>query len=414
MGGASMAYDNGTAAVMNNPATLGLMAEGSQIDVAVGLLAPSITSKMTGMPSADSSATAFYMPAMGYARKTGKLTYGVGVFSQGGMGTEYSANSFMAGGTGKTVRSEVGVGRFIFPLAYQVNDDITVGGSLDYVWAGMDLQMAMDGAQMGAMMAPGGSGSGVITADAGTAAALGGAMAGMGHAVGYFDFSNNSKFSGKAQGQGFAGKIGFTYKINQALTVGGTYHTKTALGDLNASGVSLSLIDITNGTTVPMAGSISVKNFQWPDTYGVGIAYQANDKLLLVADYKRIGWAAVMQNFHMVFSPNAGGYVDATLYQKWEDQNVVELGGAYKTSDALTLRAGINVANNPVPDKYMNPLFPAIGKNHVTMGVGYALSKSSTLNFDYAYMIKNTVTGGSGVTVDFGGYSAQFLYSHKY
>ncbi len=36
MGGAAMAYDNGTAALANNPATLGLMAPGSRIDVMAG------------------------------------------------------------------------------------------------------------------------------------------------------------------------------------------------------------------------------------------------------------------------------------------------------------------------------------------------------------------------------------------
>ena len=38
MGGASMAYDNGNAAVMNNPATLGLRGQGSRLDVALGML----------------------------------------------------------------------------------------------------------------------------------------------------------------------------------------------------------------------------------------------------------------------------------------------------------------------------------------------------------------------------------------
>src|SRR5674476_366004 len=101
MGGASMAYDNGLAAVMNNPATLGMMPEGSsRVDVALGVLAPAITSSVPGA-SVDSSATAFYMPAMGYAKKSGQLTYGAGLFSQGGMGTEYDANSFMAAGSGE-------------------------------------------------------------------------------------------------------------------------------------------------------------------------------------------------------------------------------------------------------------------------------------------------------------------------
>src|SRR5512140_232960 len=104
MGGASMAYDNGTAAVMNNPATLGLMKEGGRFDAALGMLAPSVNSRVPGA-SVDSSATAFYMPAVGYARKSGQWTYGAGVFSQGGMGTEYAANSFMAAGSGDKVRS---------------------------------------------------------------------------------------------------------------------------------------------------------------------------------------------------------------------------------------------------------------------------------------------------------------------
>src|SRR5512142_3333604 len=123
MGGASMAYDNGTAAVMNNPATLGLMKEGHRFDAALGVLAPSVTAKVTGA-SADSAATAFYMPAVGYVRKSGQWAYGAGIFTQGGMGTEYAGNSFMAAGSGDKVRSEVGVGRFIVPLVYQLDDKI--------------------------------------------------------------------------------------------------------------------------------------------------------------------------------------------------------------------------------------------------------------------------------------------------
>src|SRR5665647_1162692 len=87
MGGASMAYDNGLAAVMNNPATLGMMPEdSSRVDVALGVLAPAITANPPAgapVPSVDSSATAFYMPAMGYAKKSGQFTYGAGLFSQG-------------------------------------------------------------------------------------------------------------------------------------------------------------------------------------------------------------------------------------------------------------------------------------------------------------------------------------------
>lgn len=440
MGGASMAYDNGTAAVMNNPATLGLMSEGSRLDVALGVLAPSITSKCSVAPctgaSVDSSATAFYMPAIGYVRKSGQFTYGAGLFSQGGMGTEYASNSFMAAGSGQTVRSEVGVGRFIVPLAYDVNDKLTIAGSLDFVWAGMDMKMALSGPAFGDMAfgtQTYGTASGSMVSTLGAAI---GVNPGQLSATGPInwarvDFSNDSAFTGQAKGNGGAFKLGGTYKVNTQLTLGATYHSKTSLGDLNAPGATMSMNVNVNGApgpfTVPVTGKISVHDFQWPQTMAMGAAYQASDQLLLVADYKRISWKDVMKNFSVTFTadatqsdPNAAGFglggkvVDMTLFQNWEDQNVIELGGAYKTTDALTLRAGLNLANNPIPDKYMNPLFPAIAKNHVTLGVGYAVSKASSVDFSYVYVPKVTATGGSGTTVDFGGYSAQAMYSYRY
>ncbi|MBN8770813.1 MAG: outer membrane protein transport protein, partial [Thiobacillus sp.] len=130
MGGAAMAYDNGTAAMANNPATLGLMAEGSRIDVMLGFVGPDVK---TSMGIGKSKADAFYMPAFGYAKKMGKLTYGAGIYGQGGMGTEYASGDM----------AQVSVGRVIFPLAYAVNERFNIGGSVDLVWAGMDLVTSM-------------------------------------------------------------------------------------------------------------------------------------------------------------------------------------------------------------------------------------------------------------------------------
>jgi long-chain fatty acid transport protein len=450
MGGASMAYDNGVAAVMNNPATLGLMQDGSsRFGGGLGVLAPDITSKMPGA-SSKSEATAFYMPAAGYAHKSGKWSYGAAVFSQGGMGTEYAANSFLAANSGEKVRSEVGVGRFIVPLVYQVDDKLNLGGSLDFVWAGMDMKMALPG-----MMAQGpgsfqdmvstfggkqtyGSASGNLVSTLQAGFAPGGACGASAclSSVNWarVDFSNSSAFTGQAKGNGFAFKLGGTYKVDSQLTLGATFHSKTSISDLTASGASMSMnltgvaLTAAGGTaTVPVTGSVSVHNFQWPQTIAMGAAYQVNDQLLLVADYKRIGWKDVMKNFSLTFTADStqanpyatafgmgGKSVDMALFQNWDDQNVIQLGGAYKTTDALTLRAGLNLANNPVPDKYMNPLFPAIAKNHVTLGAGYAVTKQSTVDFSYVYVPKVTQTNGAGVTVDFAGYSAQLVYAYVY
>ncbi len=43
--------------------------------------------------------------------------------------------------------SEVSVGRFLVPVTYDVSERLHLGGTVDLVWAGMDLQMAMSEAQ---------------------------------------------------------------------------------------------------------------------------------------------------------------------------------------------------------------------------------------------------------------------------
>lgn len=421
MGGASMAFDNGAGAMANNPATLGLMADGtSRLDLAVGGLHPSVTSSCTVAPcagaAANSGGTGYYMPAGGWVKKDGALAYGVGMFAVGGMGTEYTANDWVGAGSGRPSRSEVGVGNLIVPLSYDVTPDLNIGGSLDFVWGGMDLQMAMPVTQMGALAA-----GGNLTATGAGAAALPGFMGGANN-VGYFNFSNNSAFTGKANSTGWAGKLGMTYKVNSQLTLGATYHAKTTLGDLSTNAAQMVMVDNANslgggaGVAYTLNGSVKVVNFQFPEVFGFGMAYQATDDLMVAADYKKIGWKSVMQNFHMTFtSADMGGLsMDMKMPQNWKDQDVLNLGVAYRTSPALILRAGANLANNPVPDNTVNPLFPATVTNHFMAGAGYTVSQTSEVNGSLTYVPKVTVSSPSGYNISHSQTNWQLMYSHRF
>lgn len=437
MGGASMAYDNGTAAVMNNPATLGLMPEGNRLDVALGYLGPHIKATCNAGPcagaDASSSATSFWMPAIGWIQKSGPFAYGIGVFAQGGMGTEYGADSFLALGSGDKVRSELGVGRAIIPFTVDVNKNFTVGVTADFVWATLDLKMALPGTEFLAM-AQGTSAFG--SASGSLVNSLGGAVqAGQ---IGVpewtrFDFSDKSDFTGAAKGTGFAGKIGGVYKVSDAVSVGATYHSKTELGDLEATGATLSMKasgPATGGQAivVPITGKIQVKDFQWPQTIGVGVAYQATDKLMIAADYKWINWADVLKSFKLTFTADAnqsgaagpGGFnlggqsVDAILFQNWKNQNVFEIGAGYKFTPEFTGRIGFNYANNPIPDQLMNPLFPAIEKSHVTIGAGYMITKASSVDASFTYAPEVKQTNGQQVTVAHSQTNAQVMYSFRF
>ena len=460
MGGASMAYDNGTAAMMNNPATLGLGDEGNRLDIAFGVLGPKISVSRTSMPDADSDSTSFKMPALGWTNKNGKLTYGAGMFAQGGMGTEYSTSTWMSGGGTSDNYSEVGVGRLVFPVAYQMNQNLTLGGSVDYVWAGMDLRMMMAGSTMMDMMPttlnPGATNY-MGTMDGSLVNTMGNAIAGgMMNAAnplnsGYFDFADSDPMRGEARGAGFAGKIGLTFKASDKLTIGATYHSKTSMGDLETTGASVSFNanmddNVLNGTyttagmagtytaaTIGMTGDIAVVDFQWPSTMGIGIAFQATDSLKLVADVKTIAWSGVMDTFKVKFTPDStqgnplaqafvtmgGELMNVSMNQKWEDQTVIALGAAYDVNKALTLRVGYNKGSNPTSNDYLNPLFPATVENHTTLGMGYKFNDASSVDFSFTQTAESnediTQNGAStGMSVSHSQTNYQLMYSMKF
>ncbi len=400
MGGASQAVDHGTAAMAQNPATLSMMEDGARLDVAVGVLGPKISASMSGQPAADSSGTAYMMPAIGYARKSGAITYGVGVYAVGGMGTEYGSNSFLAAGSGTGVRSELGVGSLIFPLSYQVNEKLAVGGSLDFVWATMDLQMAASGSQLGGLVT---GGSGTLYSNMSSLSSASWARV---------DFSDGDKYSGAAKANGYRAKIGATYKVSSALTVGGSYQAKTSLSDMQTAAGSAG---ITAQGGFNDAGKITVVNFQWPSITSVGASWAASPAVLVAADVKSIGWAEVMKNFTMRYdSTQMGGSVTFALPQNWKDQTVFSLGGAWKTTTQLTLRAGVNIADNPIPDSNVNALFPATIKSHYTLGAGYDFNKTSAVNFSYVMAPEVSTTDANGVTVKHSQSNWQLMYSHRF
>ena len=462
MGGASMAYDNGTAALMNNPATLGLMSEQARLDVALGFLGPDVNNDGGPFGKAKSSADAFYMPAIGYARKSGPWTYGVGMFGQGGMGTEYAGNTFMSAGSGQVTRSELSVGRLLAPISYTVSPELTIAGTVDYVWAGLDLQMAMSGGQflgmaMGSPTAGGmASGSMVngfmsMVSSAGAPKMLqaydptpnpGNPMMPTSSPVnwGYFDFSNSDKFTGEAKSSGYGAKIGAVWKASSSLTVGAAYHSKTSLSDMTSDSATVSFnVNVDNAVlaggaptgagytavTIPVKGKISVNDFEWPSSMSVGVAFQATNELMVVADWQRVGWEAVMKNFDMTFTADTtqanpmaaqfgGAELKAQLYQNWKDQDVIHLGAAYRVSPELTVRGGYSKSDNPIPEALNNPLFPAIVETHYTLGLGYAFSKMASVDFALTVAPETKVTNGAGIVTTHSQSNWQLMYSQRY
>jgi len=196
------------------------------------------------------------------------------------------------------------------------------------------------------------------------------------------------------------------------LTFGASYQFESSLGDMETSD---------NGASMSAAGGfidygrITVVDFQWPSMTAVGMAWQVTPAVLLAADYKRIGWSSVMKNFKMRYdSAGIGGSVDFALPQNWEDEDVVNLGVSWAVNDALVLRAGISLSDNPIPDAYVNPLFPATVEDHYTLGFGYRFSPAHEFNASMTIAPEVKVTSGQGVTITHEQMNFQFMYSYRF
>ncbi|MCB1043163.1 MAG: outer membrane protein transport protein [Acidobacteria bacterium] len=428
LGGASMAFDNGLAAVMNNPATLVYMKDGkAQFEFAIRRLGPDVeTSVYTpqGELIATSMSDAFYMPSLAWAKRRGNLVYGVGMYAQGGMGCEYPADSWLGMDYGLTQRSEVSVGRVIAPIAYRLNERMSIAGSFDLVWAGLDLQMALNQAQFVDMANPMAQNIGAVS---GTMIQALGSMfepfggqgiQSMNYA--YFDFSNDSDFTGASRGYGIAGKFGFLYRASDRFSIGGTIHSKTYLQDLEARHASMTMSvrmdtglaqgQMPSGTyadvTVPLTGKVAVRDFQWPWTFGLGMSYAISDQTMLVGDFKFYQWSDVMDDFVMSFDVGqashngnfAGLNMEATLFQNWDDQAVYALGVSHQMRH-LSVRGGVNLTDNPIPDAYLNALFPAIVEDHITAGLSYPVGPGAA-HLALVYSLQNEATNpGNGTTI---------------
>lgn len=315
------------------------------------VLSPDVNAQLGGAggQSFHSSGESYVMPSISLIRKDGAFAYGFGISAQGGMGAEYDG-AFTAALTGGALnlpqRSELGFLRIMFPLAYEVNDALSIAAQIDYGRETIDLQM-LDPTTMS-----------------------------------YMDVSDDNNFNGKMNGTGWGFNLGIHYKVNEDFALGAAYHSQTSLSDLTGHG--------TINMSIP--ADFRVVDMQWPATYTIGMAWDINEQWMLAADIKQLMWSTTMQNFNFGVEGNI-----QSMPMNWSDQTVFMLGTQYKITPTFALRAGFNYGKNPVPSDTLNYLFPAISETHYTLGLGWDMGGGHTLSGSIVYA-PNVEQSGTGMT----------------
>lgn len=188
---------------------------------------------------------------------------------------------------------------------------------------------------------------------------------------------------------GYGVRVGYQGKLTPSLSIGAAY----------ASKMNFEEFDKYRGLFAEGG------DFDIPENYNLGLAWQASPQLLIALDYQRINYSkeGPIANASSNLALCAGGSPAHCLGGPlgagfgWQDVDVWKLGVEYKHSKALTLRAGYNHGDNPIrsSDVTFNILAPGVVKDHVTLGMTYALASGNELTVSYMHAFKKDVTGTS-------------------
>lgn len=393
MGGAATAFNVGAAGMMANPATLSLMAPGSEFHLGLDLISTDLnvknqtTGESVSSGNHSSNRGPYLAPELAYTNQTGALTWGVGAFAQGGLGTEYGNYSFLsraAGGlnTGLENSSRLLVLSIPFAASYQVNEKLAVGGSIDAMWQGLNLDLLLGAGQVGSLI-----GAGRVS---GSLLPVLGGLPDMRGA--HFSLTKNEPLASGVESWGFGGRLGMTYKMSNDTLFGLNYAMESQMNDLDGR-ATLTAIDGIAGQ-IPLHGNIKLRNFQMPAKLDLGLSHRLNDQWMVAVDVSQVFWEHAMKDINVGFVTDSGQTLDIQLPQNYKDQTILALGAAYQTGN-WTLRGGVRLATQALRSETLFAVIPATPRKHISAGFSYAFSKLSSLDFAYSHALEESMDNAS-------------------
>jgi long-chain fatty acid transport protein len=283
----------------------------------------------------------FPLPAVAYVRgaKDSRWSWGVGLVAQGGMGAEFENLATPFGTRDKTF-SEIRFVTLVPTISYAITPYQSIGLAVNVGYADASFsffpETSFFNPQMPEMAFPG------VDLD-------------------------------RAGGLQTNLRLGWLWQADPRFSIGAIYQTETD-ADFEDGDMAV------NFTNFPGLGrkvnySADVEGFTFAGQAGVGFAVRPTRHWVLALDVKRIFWDDAIDTIEVrAKDPDVQGAPPEIVLPfvfDWQDQWVFALGGDYRMNDRVTLRAGYNYGENPVPDATLTPLFPATVEHHLTVGASW-------------------------------------------
>jgi long-chain fatty acid transport protein len=203
---------------------------------------------------------------------------------------------------------------------------------------------------------------------------------------------------GQSQTYGIGAQLGIAYNMGDFVYAGLTYQSPVNM--------TYKRVFDSDGN-----GQFEDLKLTQPQEVAFGIGVKPMDNLKVGMDIRWINWK------------NAKGYREF----QWKDQWVIALGGEFKPTQKLALRAGYNYGKSPIrggakdptnsnniPNLTPNPPqlfsdfgvavfnligFPAITEHHITLGLGYEFTKNFGIDLAYKHAFNKKVRATDGTNL---------------
>jgi len=313
----------------------------------------------------------FFVPNAYWTKKASpNFAYGVGIFVPFGLGQEYKDRETSIF---RNQVTKVEIMTFVVnpTVAYKVNDLLSIGAGIDFMYGQAKLSQA-----------------GVVR--------LGAAP---------LDQVNIFQLDLDGDGTAWGYNFGVLLTPTENLKVGASYRSSFELeiddADVHLGNINNTIPFVPNPAPPPAAftaaqvfgGSTynteASTTIDLPATLALGVAY-IRDRLTVEVDLDWTFWS----NFETLvidIRDNNPLLPDAERRQDWDDVVGVNVGAEYRVSDPLALRLGFRWDPSPVPAETMSPLLPDSDRLFYCAGAGYKL-RNWTFDFSYMYLDKKDRT----------------------
>ncbi len=450
-GGTSLGFFDSPELMNTNPAGISFL-KNTVLGADFSIMAPK-THFQNSLNDADGDKNYFPLPSAGFVNKykDSKLTWGIGVYTEGGMGADFMLNNALyrsqtyaynpSDSTYYPVKgdyskqeyhSKFAVMKGGLTASYKIFPELSFGVTAQAVYSMMQFRMPF-GLNPSIMK---GNPNGMPNVTFGQLFSMDPQYGGFGYSevTALADMKDLSVVS-------YNGKLGLAFRPNEKFSFGINYTLPTDLKYKNGKAtmdMSKQFEDAmgravmgfyqqpgTHGVPLDTAMKYIMMNFaamgidlskgmyaeydlevdmKLPQTIGFGIAYNPTNKLRFGFDFEWINWKNAFDKMAIKLTNGnnanvnkmmGGTDINIDFPLNWKDAVILKAGGEFDASNKVTLRLGYVYGSNPVPSSTVFPVFPAIVEHHLTVGGTYKFSDRFNLNLALETALNGKLTASN-------------------